>query len=121
MTGIETLIEMMEASQLAFGRRVAKGDSLLFLRALHLANGEAGMTQAAIRKELGLTQPVASRFATKLKKMEWITSEVSTSDRRENAVRTTKKGKELLAKLEAELVAILRQYTAAERAGPAEN
>jgi len=45
--------------------------------------------------------------------MEWITSEVSTSDQRENAVRTTKKGKALLAKLETELGAILRQYAAA--------
>jgi DNA-binding MarR family transcriptional regulator len=70
---------------------------------------EAGTTQAAIRIELGLSQPVASRFAARLKSMKWITSEVSTSDRRENTVRTTKKGKELLAKLEAELVAILRQ------------
>ena len=43
--------------------------------------------------------------------MEWITSEVSTSDHRENAVRTTKKA--LLAKLETELGAILRQYAAA--------
>ena len=109
MTAIETLIEMTEVSQFAFGRRIAKGDSLLFLRALHLANEQAGTTQPAIRKELGLTQPVASRFVARLKKMEWITSEVSTSDRREIAVRTTKKGKELLAKLEAELVAILRQ------------
>jgi DNA-binding MarR family transcriptional regulator len=109
MTAIETLIEMTEVSQFAFYRRLAKGDSLLFLRALHLADQETGTTQAAIRKELCLTQPVASRFAAKLKKMEWITSEVSTSDRRENAVRTTKKGKELLANLEAELVAILRQ------------
>jgi DNA-binding MarR family transcriptional regulator len=121
MTAIETLIEMTEVSQFAFYRRFAKGDSLLFLRALHLANGKAGTTQAAIRKELCLTQPVASRFAAKLKKMEWITSEVSTSDRRENAVRTTKKGKELLAKLEAELVAILRQCAAKKRAGHAEN
>jgi DNA-binding MarR family transcriptional regulator len=118
MTAIETLFEMTEVSQFAFYRRLAKGDSLLFLRALHLANEQAGTTQAAIRKELGLTQPVASRFAAKLKKMEWIISEVSTSDRRENAVRTTKKGKELLAKLEAELVAILRQYAAKKRAGP---
>ena len=101
--------------------RFAKGDSLLFLRALHLANGKAGTTQAAIRKELCLTQPVASRFAAKLKKMEWLTSEVSTSDRRENAVRTTKKGKQLLAKLEAELVAILRQHAVKARAGPAGN
>jgi DNA-binding MarR family transcriptional regulator len=121
MTGIETLIEMTEASQPAFGRRLAKGDSLLFLRALHLANQEAGTTQAAIRKELGLTQPVASRFATRLKRLKWLESEPSISDRRENAVRTTKKGKELLAKLEAELVAILRQCAAKKRAGHAEN
>jgi DNA-binding MarR family transcriptional regulator len=94
-------------------RRLAKGDSLLFLRALHLADQETGTTQAAIRKELGLTQPVASRFAARLKKREWLESEPSISDRRENAVRTTKKGKELLAKLEAELAAILRQYAAA--------
>src|SRR5208337_3443116 len=99
MTAIETLIEMTEVSQFAFYRRLAKGDSLLFLRALHLANGKAGTTQPAIRKELCLTQPAASRFAAKLKKREWITSEVSTSDRRENAVRTTKKGKVLLAEL----------------------
>jgi DNA-binding MarR family transcriptional regulator len=109
MTAIETLIEMTEVSQFAFYRRLAKGDSLLFLRALHLADQKAGTTQAAIRKELGLTQPVASRFAARLKRMEWLESEPSISDRRENAVRTTKKGKELLAKLESELVAILRQ------------
>jgi len=112
MTAIEILIEMTEVSQFAFYRRLAKGDSLLFLRALHLANGEAGTTQAAIRKELGLTQPVASRFAAWLKRREWLESEPSISDRRENAVRTTKKGKALLAKLETELVAILRQYAA---------
>ena len=41
MTAIETLIEMTEVSQFAFRRPVAKGDSLLFLRVLHLANGEA--------------------------------------------------------------------------------
>ncbi len=63
MTGIETLIQMTEASQLTFGRRVAKGDSLLFLRALHLADQEGGTTQAAIRQDLGLTQSAASRFA----------------------------------------------------------
>ena len=119
MTGIETLIEMTEASQFAFGRRVAKGDSLLFLRALHLADQKAGTTQATIRKELGLSQPVASRFATRLKRLKWLESEPSISDRRENAVRTTKKGKELLAKLETELGASLRQYAAKERAGPA--
>jgi DNA-binding MarR family transcriptional regulator len=101
-----------------FGGLFAKGDSLLFLRTLHLANGKAGTTQAAIRKELCLTQPVASGFAAKLKKMEWITSEVSISDRRENAVRTTKKGKELLAKLDAELVAILRQHATTPGAEP---
>jgi DNA-binding MarR family transcriptional regulator len=117
MTAIETLIEMTEVSQLAFYRRLAKGDSLLFLRALHLAQ-KAGTTQAAIRKELGLTQPVASRFAARLKKLEWLESEPSISDRRENAVRTTKKGKELLAKLETELVAILRQYAAGQRVRP---
>jgi DNA-binding MarR family transcriptional regulator len=116
MTAIETLIEMTEVSQFAFHRRLAKGDSLLFVRALHLADQKTGTTQAAIRKELGLTQPVASRFATRLKKMEWITSEVSTSDRRENAVRTTKKGKALLANLEAELAAILRQHAAVAEA-----
>jgi len=121
MTAIETLIEMTEVSQFAFYRRFAKGDSLLFLRALHLANGEAGTTQAAIRKELGLTQPVASRFAAWLKRREWLESEPSISDRRENAVRTTKKGKALLAKLETELVAILRQYAAKKRVGPAGN
>jgi DNA-binding MarR family transcriptional regulator len=121
MTAIETLIEMTEVSQLAFYRRLAKGDSLLFLRALHLANGEAGTTQAAIRKELGLTQPVASRFVVRMKSMKWFESEPSISDRRENAVRITKKGKELLAKLESELVAILRQYAAKEKAGPAGN
>ena len=114
MTAIETLIEMTEVSQFAFGRRIAKGDSLLFLRALHLANGNAGTTQPAIRKELGLTQPVASRFVARLKERKWLESEPSTTDRRENAVRTTKKAKELLAKLEAELVAILRQHATTE-------
>ena len=49
------------------------------------------------------------------------TSEISTSDRRENAVRTTQKAKELLAELEAELAAILRQHAAKKRAGPAGN
>ena len=122
MTAIETLIEMTEASQLAFYRRLAKGDSLLFLRALHLADQEAGTTQAAIRREFGLTQPVASRFAARMKKkMNWIESKQSTSDRREKAVRTTKEGKELLAKLEAELVAILRQHAAKKKACPAGN
>jgi len=52
MTAIETLSEMTEVSQFAFDRRLAKGDSLLFLRALHLANQKAGTTQVAIRKEL---------------------------------------------------------------------
>jgi hypothetical protein len=33
MTAIEILIEMTEVSQFAFYRRLAKGDSLLFLRA----------------------------------------------------------------------------------------
>ena len=66
------LIEMTEVSQLAFGRRIAKGDSLLFLRALHLANGKAGTTQPAIRKELGLTQPAASRFVAMLKEQKWL-------------------------------------------------
>lgn len=121
MTAIETLMEMMETAQDAFHRRLAKGDSLLFLRALHLANEQAGTTQAAIRKELGLTQPAASRFVVMLKSMKWITSEISTSDRRENAVRTTQKAKELLAKLEAELAAILRQHAAKKRTGPAGN
>ena len=121
MTAIETLIEMTEVSQLAFGRRLAKGDSLLFLRALHLANEQAGTTQPAIRKELGLTQPVASRFVAFLKERKWLESEPSISDRRENAVRITKKGKQWMAELEAELVAILRQYAAKKRAGPAEN
>lgn len=110
MTAIETLIEITEVSQFAFYRRLAKGDSLLFLRALHLAGQKAGTTQPAIRKELGLTQPAASRFVARLKEQKWLESEPSISDRRENAVRTTKKGKELLAKLETELVAILRQY-----------
>ena len=114
MTAIETLIEMTEVSQLAFGRRVAKGDSLLFLRALHLANEQAGTTQPAIRKELGLTQPAASRFVAFLKERKWLESEPSISDRRENAVRTTKKGKALLAKLETELGALLRQHAQAE-------
>ena len=121
MTAIETLIEMTEVSQLAFGRRLAKGDSLLFLRALHLANGKAGTTQAAIRKELGLTQPVASRFVARLKERKWLKSELSTSDRRENAVRITKKGKQWMAELEAELVAILRQHAAKKGAGPTGN
>ena len=114
MTAIETLIEMTEASQLAFGRRLAKGDSLLFLRALQLADQETGTKQAAIRRELGLTQPVASRFAARLKELKWLESQPSISDRREIAVRTTKKGKELLAKLESGLVAILRQHAQAE-------
>ena len=120
MTAIETLFEMTEVSQFAFYRRLAKGDSLLFLRALHLADQKAGTTQAAIRKELGLTQPVASRFAARLKSMKWIASEVSTSDRRESAVRATKKGKELLAKLDAELVIILRQHAAGQRIRPSQ-
>ena len=34
VTAIETLMEMMETAQDAFHRRLAKGDSLLFLRAL---------------------------------------------------------------------------------------
>jgi DNA-binding MarR family transcriptional regulator len=78
---------MTEVSQLAFSRRIAKGDSLLFLRALHLADQKAGTTQAAIRKELGLTQPVASRFAARLKRLKWLESEPSISDRREKATR----------------------------------
>ena len=62
MTAIETLIEMTEVSQLAFGRRLAKGDSLLFLRALHLANEKAGTTQAChqerARSHSARSQPI---------------------------------------------------------------
>ena len=50
MTAIETMIKMMEASQYAFYRRLAKGDSQLFLRALYLADQEPATTQATIRK-----------------------------------------------------------------------
>ncbi len=45
-----------------------------------------------------------------MKKLKWLESESSLSDRRENAVRTTKKGEELLAKLEAELDSGLHFY-----------
>jgi DNA-binding MarR family transcriptional regulator len=121
MTAIETLIEMTEVSQFAFYRRLAKGDSLLFLRALYLADQDVGTTQATIRKELGLSQPTACRFFARLKKMKWITAQMSTVDHRALAVRTTKQAKELLANLEAELGAILRQHPAKKRAGPAGN
>ncbi len=57
MTAIETLIEMTEVSQLAFGRRIAKGDSLLFLRALHLANGKPGRPSLPSGKSLASLSP----------------------------------------------------------------
>jgi DNA-binding MarR family transcriptional regulator len=116
MTAIETLIEMTEVSQFAFYRRLAKGDSLLFLRALNLADQEPGTTQAAIIKELGLSDPVGCRFFARLKKMQWITAQMSAVDHRALAVRTTKQAKELLANLEAELAAILRQHAAVAEA-----
>ena len=110
MTAVETMIKMAEASQDAFYRRLARGDSQLFLRALYLADQPVGTTQAAIRKELGLSDPAACRFFARLKKMKWITARMSTVDHRALAVRTTKQAKELLANLEAELLAILRQH-----------
>ena len=109
MTAIETMMKMMEASQGAFHRRLARGDSQLFLRALYLADQEPATTQAAITKQLGLSDPAACRFFARLKKMKWITARMSSVDHRAQAVRTTKQAKELLANLEAELAAILHQ------------
>lgn len=106
----------MQSAQLAFHRRLAKGDILLLLRALYLADQEPGTTQAAIRKELGLSDPAACRFFARLKKMKWITARMSTVDHRALAVRTTKQAKELLANLEAELAAIQRQQAAVAEA-----
>ena len=79
MTAIEILLKMTED---AFYRGLAKRDGLLLLRALYLANQDVGTTQAAIRKELGLSAPAACRFFARLKKMKWITARMSTVDQR---------------------------------------
>ena len=113
MTAIEILLKMTEE---AFYRGLAKRDSLLLLRALYLADQEPGTTQAAITKQLGLSDPAACRFFAGLKKMKWITTRISTVDHRALAVRTTKQAKELLANLEAELAAILQQHAAVAEA-----
>ena len=90
--------------------RLAKGESLLFLQAVYLADQDPATTQAAITKQLGLSDPAACGFFARLKKMKWITTRISTVDHSALAVRTTKQAKELLANLEAALAAILRQH-----------
>jgi DNA-binding MarR family transcriptional regulator len=115
MTSIEVVIKMMAALQTAFGKRFRKGDSLLLLRALTMANTQPGTTQAAIRKELGLSQPAASRLAGALKKRKWLESEPSTLDRRENMVKITQRGKQFLSEVNTKLILILRQFDAADR------
>jgi DNA-binding MarR family transcriptional regulator len=109
----ETFIRTMAAFQSAFGKRVPKGDKFAFLTVLQLADGEAGTTQEAIRKALRFTQTKGSRLTGVLKQAKWIDLRPSKSDRRESVITTTKQGKELLSKLEADLVAILCEHKAA--------
>ena len=73
MTAIETLIEMTEVSQLAFGRRVAKGDSLLFYALSTWQTSKPGRPSLPSERAWPHSARV-SRFVAFLKERKWLES-----------------------------------------------
>ena len=105
--GTELFLEMWSKWWTALPDSLVNEDPRVLIRLLKLGVPDEGISQADLKRELGINQPRLSKFMKKLLMLRWIKVRESGADGRLRLMTTTAIARDRIASLEAEFAALL--------------